>query len=145
MTDDTLPSPLEAAIHGDRMFGGCITAGAIARDWKLDAELVTLSACETGLGCNVPDEGYVGLAQAFFQAGARSVLASLWKVDDFATCLLMRRFYENWLGRGKSPMWKASALRDAKLWLRRWRDRDGRRPFAHPFFWAGFVLIGAGR
>ncbi|WP_332699685.1 CHAT domain-containing protein, partial [Halalkalibacter lacteus] len=58
-----------------------LTAAEIAGHWRLDAELVTLSACETGLGRNVPGEGYLGLAQAFLQAGARNVLASLWSVD----------------------------------------------------------------
>ena len=54
--------------------------------------LVTLSACETGIGGKVPGEGFTGFAEAFFQAGARSVLVSLWRVEDGATGMLMRRF-----------------------------------------------------
>jgi CHAT domain-containing protein len=62
-------------------------------------------------------------------------------VDDRSTSLLMWRFYENWLG-GMRPMSKAAALQEAKRWLRTWTDAEGTRPYAHPYFWAGFVLIG---
>src|SRR5260370_28156698 len=89
--------------------------------WKLDAELVTLSACETGLGEGVGGEGYLGFAQALFAAGARSVVLSLWPVDDPSTALLMTRFYQNLLGKRLNlvkPLSKAEALREAKQWLR---------------------------
>jgi CHAT domain-containing protein len=134
-----LPDPLGAAMAGTRIYDGCLSAGEIVREWKLDADLVTLSACETGLGKEVVGEGYVGLADAFLQAGARALLLSLWKVEDRSTAMLMERFYRNWLQRG---MTKLEALQEAKRWLREWLDPGGQQPYAHPYYWAGFVLIG---
>ncbi len=147
-----LPDAYQAALAGERIYDGCLTAAEIAREWKLNADLVTLSACETALGRKVAGEGYIGLAHAFLQAGAKSLLVSLWKVDDRATAMLMQRFYEDRLGRyagvrspgraSAAPLPKTEALAEAKRWLRTWRDDAGRRPYAHPFFWAGFVLMG---
>ena len=77
---------------------GTITAEQIARTWELDADLVVLSACESGLGASGGGEGYLGFAQPLFAKGARSLVLSLWKVDDDATALLMTRFYQNLLG-----------------------------------------------
>jgi CHAT domain-containing protein len=131
---------------------GLLTVREIERGWRLDADLVTLSACETGLGRRVDGEGYLGLAHALLGAGAHSVLASLWKVDDAATALLMQRFYENWTGAHPdpragfapaAPLPKARALREAKAWLRDWRDSSGQAPYAHPAYGAGFVLVGS--
>src|SRR5262249_24323203 len=96
---------------------GTITAEQIARTWELDADLVVLSGCETGLGRAAGGEGYLGCAQPLFAKGARSLVLSLWKVDDNATALLMTRFYRNLLGRRaglKAPMPKAEALAEAK-------------------------------
>lgn len=145
-----LPDPLEAAMAGTRIYDGLVTAKEILREWHLNADLVTLSACETGLGKEVLGEGYVGFAHTFLQAGARSLLVSLWPVEDEATSLLMRRFYENWRGKyaddrsiGRArPMSKAKALQEAKHWLRTYEDEYGRRPFEHPYFWSAFILIG---
>ncbi|MBN2070185.1 MAG: CHAT domain-containing protein [Candidatus Krumholzibacteriota bacterium] len=145
-----LPDPLEAALTGSRIYDGLVTAKEIIQDWKLKADLVTLSACETGLGKRVGGEGYIGLSHAFFRAGARSLIVSLWKVDDRATALLMRRFYGNlWEGNlkkhhghGKKSMSKAEALQEAKEWLRNYNDQVQNRPFDHPYFWSAFVLIG---
>lgn len=145
-----LPDPLESAIAGTRIYDGFLTAEEIVREWELTADLVTLSACETGLGRKVGGEGYIGFAHAFLQVGARSLLVGLWKVDDEATSLLMRRFYENWVGayegdragHGAAPMSKADALREAKLWLRDYEDEGGGKPFRHPCFWAAFILMG---
>jgi CHAT domain-containing protein/tetratricopeptide (TPR) repeat protein len=145
-----LPDPLEAAAAGAPIYDGLATAAEIVRDWRLDADLVTLSACETGLGKEVGGEGYIGFAHAFLQAGARSLLVSLWKVADEPTTLLMRRFYENHIGkclddptrRPAEPMPKAEALREAKRWLRDYEDEPGDRPYAHPYYWSSFILIG---
>lgn len=143
-----LPDPLEAAVNGERIFDGLVTAGEIMREWRLDADLVTLSACETGLGKRVGGEGYIGFSNAILQAGARSLVVSLWKVRDRATAMLMQRFYANCLGRyagpdeSLSPMGKAKALQEAKIWLRNYTDEEGDRPFDHPFFWSAFILIG---
>ena len=100
---------------------GTITAEQIARTWELDADLVVLSACESGLGRVAGGEGYLGFAQLLFAKGARSLVLSLWKVDDDATALLMTRFYQNLLGTRaglKSPLRKAEALAESKAWLR---------------------------
>ncbi len=115
-------------------------------------ELVVLSACQTGLGDVAGGEGVLGLQRAFHLAGARTVIASLWKVNDAATAALMSRFYDN-LWRKK--MGSAEALRQAQLALLRRGDAAGpvrgfeivegdepapRRP--HPSLWAAWVLSG---
>jgi len=146
----SLPDPLEAAMAGTRIYDGLLRAKEIVREWDLDADLVTLSACETGLGKEVMGEGYIGFSHAFLQAGARSLLVSLRKVEDEPTSLLMRRFYENragiyeadrGLGAGR-PMSKAQALQEAKHWLCTYEDDHGNRPYEHPHYWSAFILIG---
>jgi hypothetical protein len=101
---------------------GHLTAEHIVRTWKLDADLVTLSACETALGTYSRGEGFLGFSQALLLAGARGTLLSLWSVDDRSTTLLMTRFYENMLGttdgKVKALPTKAEALTEAKRWLR---------------------------
>jgi len=100
---------------------------------KLSAQLVVLSACSSGLGKNVRGEGFIGLTRAFMYAGARSTVASLWRVDDNATTELMRQFYSAMLNDRLSP---PAALKSAKekMWRHpRWR---------HPFYWAAFVIQG---
>ncbi len=121
---------------------GVVTAEEIGH-WRLNAELVTLSACETALGRNVFGEGTVGFAYPLLRAGSHCLLASRWPVNDEATALLMGRFYSNWLGANSATrLTKADALRDARMWLRQWRDRSGERPYEHPYYWASFVLVG---
>jgi CHAT domain-containing protein/tetratricopeptide (TPR) repeat protein len=100
---------------------------------NLPAELVVLSACNTGLGKDVRGEGLVGLVRGFMYAGSARVVASLWKVDDDATEELMARFYREMLSGKRSP---AGALREAQVAM--WR---GRRWHA-PYYWAAFVLQG---
>jgi CHAT domain-containing protein len=104
-----------------------------------------LSACETGIGEIRGGEGIIGLTRAFQYAGARSVLASLWRVEDEATAELMQRFYRH-LRSGKA---KDEALRAAQLDLIRspLRVPDGRggrteRNAAAPYFWAALQLVG---
>ncbi len=97
----------------------------------LAAKLVVLSACQTGRGRLVRGEGVMGLSRAFFYAGAESVVASLWSINDKATSVFMKYFYES-LSQGMS---KEEALRKAKL------DMIG-SPYQHPFYWASFVLSG---
>jgi CHAT domain-containing protein/Flp pilus assembly protein TadD len=101
---------------------------------KLNADLVTLSACRTAVGKLIIGEGVVGLSRAFIYAGARSTVVSLWNVNDVATADLMKSFYQN-LGRGIP---KDDALRLAKLALLKSRQRT----WQHPYFWAPFVLVG---
>ncbi|MCG8456499.1 MAG: CHAT domain-containing protein, partial [Holophagales bacterium] len=111
---------------------GLLQAWEVFEQVRLDAELVTLSACDTGLGQVLGGEGLMGLTRAFQYAGARTVLASLWSVGDESTGKLMQSFYSH-LAQGKS---KAEALHRAQLGLL--RDPD----LAHPFHWAGFTLVG---
>jgi CHAT domain-containing protein len=99
----------------------------------LPAELVVLSACQTGLGKEIKGEGLVGLTRGFMYAGAARVMASLWKVDDKATAELMKRFYRGMLQEGKRP---AAALRAAQVEM--WR----RPPWQLPYYWGAFVLQG---
>jgi len=119
------------------------------KSMHLGARLVTLSACESALGGFWMNDGYFGLPYACLVAGAKSVLASIWPVDDRATALLMRRFYHLLAAPDFHPGERllereAAALRDASLWLAAWRAEDGTTPFAHPVYWAGFVLMGGG-
>jgi len=141
-----LSYPAEAATGDDTGPDGIVTGAEILESWKLDADLVTLSACQTAVGRSIFGEGVVGLSYPLLATGARTLLVSQWKVDDEATALLMKRFYQNWLGSGalaSSPrMNKAAALRDARRWLQAYRDPQGNQPFAHPFYWAAFVLVG---
>src|SRR5262249_4126173 len=100
LAQDKLPHPLEAARAKGKAYDGRLRVQTILEGWSLDAGLVVLSACETGLGQDAGGEGLLGFAQAFLQKGARSVVLSRWKVDDEATALLMVRFYQNLLGKG---------------------------------------------
>jgi CHAT domain-containing protein len=109
---------------------------------RLNADLVVLSACDTGLGKIHDGEGVVGLTRAFFYAGAASVVVSLWKVQDQSTALLMEKFYR-YLRRGYD---KAEALRHAKLELMNstveLKATRRSQTLAAPFFWAPFILAG---
>jgi CHAT domain-containing protein/tetratricopeptide (TPR) repeat protein len=121
LTQTGLPDPLEQVLHHRPVFDGRLSVREIQRSWELKAELVTLSACETALGREAGGEGFVGFTQALLMSGTRSVCLSLWKVDDKATALLMKRFYANLLGRRaglSKPLPKAEALDEAKRWLR---------------------------
>jgi len=102
--------------HVDDARDGILRASEIAASSMQGVDLVVLSACETGLGAVAGGEGLTGLQRAFHIAGARSVVASLWEVDDRATQELMRRFYENlW----QEDMSRIDALREAQLWMLR--------------------------
>jgi CHAT domain-containing protein len=163
------PDPRQPPAAGRRLRDGTVRVADILDTWQLDAELVTLSACETGLGREGGGDGLMGFSQALLLKGARSLLVSLWPVDDVATSLLMVRFYENWLGSrpGTKPLPKAEALRQAKEWLRsltaeevqnavaglpaaergeraRRPEAKGQvaRPYVHPYYWSAFILIG---
>jgi CHAT domain-containing protein len=103
---------------------------------KLPAELVVLSACETGLGKDVQGEGLEGLTRGFMYAGARRIIVSLWSVNDKATAALMQRLYTGMLRSNKTP---AAALRAAQIEMLRtgqWQS---------PYYWAPFVMQGEWR
>ena len=104
-------------------------------EMNLAAELVTLSACDTGSGRLVGQEGIVNLVRAFLFAGSRSIVASLWSADDAFTTSLMKGFYGN-LAKGRD---RGTALQEAKLALIEQFGDD-----AVPFFWAGFTMVGDG-
>jgi tetratricopeptide (TPR) repeat protein len=126
----------------DSVGDGMLTAHEIGRTWQLNAELVTLSACATGLGRHIDGEGFVGFTQALMGVGARRVLVSLWPVDDRATALLMQRFYGNLAQAGGGDL--VAALGEARSWLRDYKTPAGTRPFAAPRYWAGFVVFERG-
>ncbi len=109
---------------------GELAVSAVRKDWKLDADLVVLSACRTALGAEGRGDGLLGFAQAFLQAGARCVVLARWNADDTATALLMVRFYENLLGRWPGltgPLGRAEALEEARAWLRSLPRREAAR------------------
>ena len=99
----------------------------------LPAELVVLSACETGLGKDVKGEGLDGITRGFMYAGARRVIVSLWNVNDKATAALMQRLYTGILRTNKTP---AAALRAAQIEMLRSRQ------WQSPYYWAAFVMQG---
>ena len=109
---------------------GFLTAGEIF-GMNLNADIVGLSACKTGLGVQSAGEGVVGLSRAFMYAGTDTVLVSLWSVADESTYKLMVKFFEG-LKAGKD---KLTALKDAKNYLR----NNG---YANPFYWAPFIIMG---
>ncbi len=176
LAQDNLPDPAEQVKAEKYPYEGRLTVARIREHWTLDADLVVLSACETGLGQNARGDGLLGFAQAFLSKGARSVVLSRWKVDDTATSLLVIRFYENLLAtrKGTKPLGRAASLDEAKQWLRTLPRQEAERlatlhtggvlrgsegtektpdkgkrieykgdtPFAHPYYWAAFTLIG---
>jgi CHAT domain-containing protein len=122
--------------EGDAENDGLLEAHEIM-DMKLDADLAVLSACDTANGKIAPGEGVMGMSWAFFVAGCRSMLVSQWKVNSSSTSQLMVNFYQQSdLVRNRSDGANARALRVAALQLM----KDDR--YSHPFFWAGFVLVG---
>ena len=100
---------------------------------KLPAELVVLSACDSALGKEVRGEGLVGLVRGFMYAGAKRIMASLWKVDDKPTAALMKLFYQHMLQDGETP---ARALQMAQL------EMSKQKRWQAPCYWAAFILQG---
>ncbi len=100
---------------------------------KLAANLVVLSACQTGMGQNIKGEGMVGLTRGFMYAGVQRVAVSLWSVDDEGTAVLMQKFYQKMLQEKLAP---AAALRMAQIEMmqdKKWQS---------PYYWAAFTLQG---
>lgn len=119
-------SPRFSALH---LADGAFTARDAAR-LRLDAALVTLSGCETGVSAVMPGDELIGLTHSFIAAGAARVIASLWTVQDAIAADFMRELYAQ-LGAGTHP---ALALRRAQL--------AAMHSHPHPYFWAAFVLHG---
>ena len=136
ITDSDFPDRAALVLGRDRQSNddGLLQAREIA-DLHLNADLVTLSACDTAKGKLQGEAGMESLEDAFFTAGARAVVASLWSADDATTGSLMQHFYQH-LAEGHD---KAISLRQAKLDVLRKFSGD-----AAPFYWAGFILTGEG-
>lgn len=123
--------PLQSGLllSKDAANDGNLTVGELY-DLNLNADLVTLSACETALGKVANGDDVVGFTRGFLYAGARSIVSSLWKVDDAATNQLMQSFYVN-----MNRQDKRSALRTAQLSVK--------EKYQHPYYWAAFQMTGA--
>lgn len=146
-----------------QLYGGKLSADRIRAQAGIDAKLVVLSACDTGVNLRAPGDELLGLTRAFLGAGARSVLVTLWPVHDVPTELFMEHFYQAW----QSGLSRARAMQQAQNYLRRLDEGELRqrfqgpdvddrskkqvellcrvlpgRPFDHPLFWGSFLLIG---
>src|SRR6185436_7511865 len=144
--------PLNSAIvlslpHLDKQGSdnGLLQAWEIFEQVRVDADLVVLSACESGLGKELGGEGLIGLTRAFQYAGARSVLASLWKISDRITAELMVRFYKHL----KDGMAKDEALRAAQMELiqgpvrvKNEKGEEEETDASAPYYWAAFQIYG---
>jgi len=169
--DDVLASGILTAVADDANQAAAVLSAQDLFDVQIATDLVALSACESGISERRPGDELVGLTRALLVAGARTVLASLWKVNDLSTSVLMRVFYEGWVRDGLS---KAQALRRAqchvmdltaadllasdhpRLATAAKRDFGGapaddaapeapdpsERVFAAPRHWAAFTLVG---
>jgi len=129
---DDVPAVGQPALilAGDSDSDGFLTMKEI-QDLRVNADLVVLSACQTGLGKQITGEGAMGMARAFMVAGASSVVVSLWSVADESTAMLMQQFYTHLV---KEHRGKGEALQLAREELR--------KQYPDPYFWAPFVLIG---
>jgi CHAT domain-containing protein len=116
--------------HSSLSVGGeALTAEELER-LRLNADLVTLSACETGLTATSGSDEILGLTQALLQAGAASMLVSMWKVEDRSTALFMRSFYSRLAKGGR----RDEILQETMI--------EHRFSFDHPYFWAPFIIVG---
>jgi len=124
-------SPLDSGIV---LADGVLTAREILEQGLHVPEFLALSACQTGMAGALGGDGMAGLSQAFLYAGARSLLVSLWAVNDPATAHLMAGFYRGWR---EQRLDKATALREAMEATRRARPE-----WAHTYYWGAFTLVG---
>jgi len=132
--DKTVPYIQEPALVLDQVgnseeYDGFLTMSEVM-GLKMPAEVVALTACETGVGKNVSGEGVMGMGRAFQFAGAGNILMSLWSVAEDSTVSLSNAFFKN-LKQGKEPK-KA-------LWLA--RDEIRKKGYEHPFYWSAFILV----
>ncbi len=135
LVDPIEPSASSIALGADENEDGYLYTMEIL-SLPLDAELVVLSACESGRGRVSRSEGVVGLGRAFIASGATGIVASLWAVSDESTSVLMEEFYRKMLGE-KRPA--GEALNEARFALLNSDD------YSHPFYWSPFIVIGSER
>jgi CHAT domain-containing protein len=133
IVDEANPDLSRIFLQPDNNEDGNLFAGEIY-DLQLNAELVTLSACQTGLGKIAKGEGVIGLSRALVYAGAQNIMVSFWSVSDASTALLMKTFYQQLLDNPTAGL--SENLQQAKLHL------INSESYSSPFFWAPFVLIG---
>lgn len=132
-------SGLALSLENDSLDDGLLMGYEIM-DWRLNSDLITLSACETGRGRLAPGEGILGLPRLLLAAGARSVLVSHWRVNDKFTSELMPAFYKAHL---VDKLSKGEALNRAKKEMIESKPENGSSIYhQHPFFWAPFSLYG---
>lgn len=128
--DAEKPLSSKLLLASDSKNDGELTVGELYA-LHLPADLVTLSACETGLGKVANGDDVVGFTRGFLYAGTSTIVSSLWKVDDQATAILMQQFYKHLKEKDKR-----SALRAAQLEIKNNYN-------SHPYFWAAFQLTGS--
>lgn len=134
VVDEINPDLSRIFLQSDEEDDGNLFAGEIY-NLQLNADLVTLSACQTGLGKIAKGEGVIGLSRALIYAGAQNMIVSFWSVSDASTALLMKTFYEKMLNSPKAGL--SENLRQAKL------SMINNESYAAPFYWAPFILIGS--
>ena len=137
--DDRTPELSAIILSAVDRNGGELKSGIRLSDiqrFNFDAELVFLSACQTGVGKQLKGEGFISLGQSFYASGARSVIFTGWKVDDRVTAELVSRFYRSYLINGQTI---ATSLQEAQVSLL--KDRRT----SHPYYWAAFILQSAGK
>ena len=132
LIDEEHPQFSSLILNGGGQEDGYLTMREVF-DLKLNADLVVLSACKSGLGQRIRGEGVTGLSRSFFGAGASSVLVSLWNVYDRSTSDFMASFYGE---METAKLNKAAALKAAR------RKMILSKKYSHPYYWSPFILIG---
>ncbi|MEM7134505.1 MAG: CHAT domain-containing tetratricopeptide repeat protein [Chloroflexota bacterium] len=155
--------PMDSSLQ---LADGELTAADLLQSVQLKADLVTLSACDTGLNELHPGDELMGLTRAFLGCGTRSLLATLWPIHEIPTRIFMECFYESWMAGASKAQALLAAQRlvahmDIDALSEQLREygicqgsttdmldlfqsmAPGQGPFAHPYYWAGFILIGA--
>ncbi len=163
-------APLQSALY---LADGRITAADLLAADQLPMDLVFLSACESGRSHVEGADELMGLVRAFLLGGTRVVIVSLWRVDELSTRLLAEQFYQAYIGSrhaparalrqaqlkvraltwddlarhladiGDSPATTGATIERLRAMNETWRAPDTNHPFAHPYFWAGFVAVGS--